>query len=239
MQGGDEPRQRGQRIGHRPAEHPRVHRALEDRDLHVHVDDAAQAGRQGRDLGAPVLRVGDDHHVGGQEVLVLAQQPFEGGGAELLLALDEELHAHGRLPAVGAQRGDVRHHSGLVVGDAAAVQPPVLLDDGERVGLLPLREVADRLHVLVGVQQHRRLARGGGEVRVHARLPAAVGELAGLGRAGLLEEALDGVRALADRLVVESFEGDRRDLDEGLQVGAHRGHGGAHRIHYIAHEAQV
>jgi cytochrome oxidase assembly protein ShyY1 len=38
--------------------------------------------------------------------------------------------------------------------------------------------------------------------------------------------------------VVESFEGDRRDLDEGLQIGAHGRHGGAHRIHYIAHEAQ-
>jgi hypothetical protein len=136
-------------------------------------------------------------------------------------------------------RGDVRHHPGLVVGDAAAVQPPVLLDHGERVGLLPLGEVADRLDVLVGVQQHRRLAGGRGEVRVHARLPAPVGELPGLGRAGLLEEPLDGVRTLSDRLVVESFEGDRRDLDEGLQIGAHGRHGGAHRIHYIAHGAQV
>ena len=70
-----------------------------------------------------------------------------------------------------AQRRDVRHDPGLVVGGAAAVQAPAADGRLERRGL-PQRLVADRLHVVVRVEQDRRaaVARGArGEHRGLAR----------------------------------------------------------------------
>ena len=51
-------------------------------------------------------------------------------GADLLLALDDELHVEGQRPAraeLRADGGDVGHDAGLVVGRAAAVEPAVAL----------------------------------------------------------------------------------------------------------------
>ena len=59
--------------------------------------------------------------------------------------------------AVRADRGQVRGDAGLVVGGAAAVEPVAALGRLERLAV-PVGRVADRLHVVVGVEQHRRRA---------------------------------------------------------------------------------
>ena len=83
---------------------------------------------------------------------MLAEQRFEGLGAELLLALDEHDDADRKLVAERPQRRDVRHHARLVVGGAPRVEATVALDRLERVGL-PLREVAARLDVNAVVER--------------------------------------------------------------------------------------
>ncbi len=132
----------------------------------------------------------------------------------------------------------MRHDPGLVVGHAARVQAPVALDRLERIVLVPQGEVPGGLDVLVRVQQHRRLPLGGGEVGQDARLAVGGADLPHRRGPRLGEEPLHLVGASADRLVVEPVEGDPGDADQVLQVGAHSGHGGAHRIHDIVHEGQ-
>jgi len=85
--------------------------------------------------------------------------PFEDGRQrvrpDLLLALDEDRHADRETPAVGPERGDVSHHTGLVVRDAAPEDPPVAFRGLER-GAVPPGLVAGGLDVVVGVQGDRR-----------------------------------------------------------------------------------
>ena len=82
-------------------------------------------------------------------------------GAGFLLALEEERDAEAEVLAQhaghGRVGGDVGHDAGLVVGGAAAVEPPVALDGG-RTARCPTAPVAGGLHVVVRVQQDRRLA---------------------------------------------------------------------------------
>ena len=78
VQGGQEPGQHGQRIGHRPAEHARVHGVIERGDLDDAVGDAPQRGREGRPADGEVGRVGQDDRVRDQQVAVLGEERFEG-----------------------------------------------------------------------------------------------------------------------------------------------------------------
>ena len=109
--------------------------------------------------GIPVARVGDDDHVGAERVGVVGEELRERPGTGLLLPLDEQSDAEvevisQRRPS-RAQRCDMRHDSGLVVRGAAAVQAAAADGRRERRGL-PQRLVADRLHVVVGVEQDGR-----------------------------------------------------------------------------------
>ena len=78
--------------------------------------------------------------------------------ARLLLALDEHRHADRRLPAVRPKRCQMRCDARLVVGAPATVQAAVTLGRLER-RRRPLAVVALRLHVVMGIQQHRRRSR--------------------------------------------------------------------------------
>ena len=118
------------RIGHRPAPHPAVQRMVEALHLHVHLADPPELVGEGGDAGVEVRGVGEHDEVRGHHALVLLEEAAEVLGADLLLALDEELHVAGHLAhglEVGRDRGDVGHHPGLVVGGAAAVEPAVAL----------------------------------------------------------------------------------------------------------------
>ena len=75
----------------------------------------------------------------------------------------------GRAPGVGAQRGEVGHDAGLVVGGAAAVEPAVALGRLERRAV-PVLVVAGRLHVVVRVEHDR-----GRDPRGPSRCPMTAG----------------------------------------------------------------
>ncbi len=171
VQGREQPAQRGERVRHRAAEHSTVDSVVERPYLDEQVDDAAQRGGQGRLADVPVARVGDHNDVGGEVVPVLLQQARQRLRAELLLALDEDDHAHRQVVTEGAQGSDVRHDAGLVVGGAAAEQPPVAFGGLKRVGE-PDGRVADRLHVMVRIQQHGRGAGRRGSATDHRGMPA-------------------------------------------------------------------
>ena len=141
-----------------------------------------------------------------------ADQEREVLGARLLLALDQHLQRHGRLPAPGPQRGGMHDDAALVVGRPA----PVPARRGPRVrtaGSSTPRAVLG-LDVVVRVEQDRRRPAGpatsrtppGGRRRELDQADAAVARgLQGLGRR---------LRGLADRLLVVPGERDRRDADE-------------------------
>ena len=89
---------------------------------------------------------------------MLAEEVRERARRPLLLALDEERDAEVEVAAALGERADgadVRHHAGLVVGGAAAVEPVAALRGLEGRGV-PVLVAAGRLHVVVGVEQHGR-----------------------------------------------------------------------------------
>ena len=93
-------------------------------------------------------------------LFVSADEVVEVDAADLLLALDEELDVERQaavLLQMGLDRLDVHEHLALVVGGAARVDLAVA--DGRlerRAG--PEVHGIDRLHVVVAVEQDRRLA---------------------------------------------------------------------------------
>ena len=74
VEGREQPDQRGQRVGHRPAVDALVDGVLEGAHLDGRRDAAAQRGGEGRDAHPPVRRVGEDEGVGGEPVVVLGEQ---------------------------------------------------------------------------------------------------------------------------------------------------------------------
>ena len=195
-------------------------RAHADVDAHQ----AAQAGGQRGDADVPVAAVGDHDDVGAEVLAVLRQQVGQGVGADLLLALDEHRHADAEVVAERADRGQVGHDPGLVVGGAAAEEPAVALGrlEGRRV---PLGVVVLGLHVVVGVEQHRRPALGRGLAGQHGRRAAV---LAGADDADVLEGL--GAEQRGHRLGAalhlrrpRGVGADRLDPDEVLEVLADPG----------------
>ena len=153
--------QRRQRIRHGPAELPTVYCGLEHANLDLAVDEPTKRGRQRRPANCPVLGIGHDDHIGVEGFAVRGKEVDEVRRAQLLLALDDELHTDGRSPLEDAQRAEVGDDPGLVVGRASTVQAAAAFDrlEGRR---LPLLGRAGRLHVVVRVEQH---ARGPGRRR--------------------------------------------------------------------------
>ncbi len=133
VQRGQQPRQREQRVRRGTAELPAVQRVLQRPHGHGELAVAAQGLAQRRLAEAPVAAVGDHHHVGAHQLRVGVDHLQEVLAAVLLGALDQHLHAHGRLEAERPQRGEVADDPRLVVGRAAAVQAPVAHDRGERI----------------------------------------------------------------------------------------------------------
>ena len=91
-----------------------------------------------------------------------ADELVEVHAADFLLALDEELDVHrqaARLLHVRLDRLDVHEHLALVVGGAARVDLAVAHRRLERRAGPQIHRI-DRLHVVVAVEQNRRLARG-------------------------------------------------------------------------------
>ncbi len=108
-------------------------------------------------------------------VLVLLEQLAAGCRAgDLLLALDEQPDGDGQVVAERTEGADVGHDPGLVVGGAAAVEAAVALGGLVRRGV-PVGRVVLGLHVVVGVEQHGRRARGSLLLPHHGRRGAVEG----------------------------------------------------------------
>ena len=173
VQARQHPRQRHDGVGHRTAVHAAVHRVFQRPDLDQAVHQPTQRRGETGDAEAPVRGVREHQHVGAQHLPVLLEEPGQVLGARLLLALDEHLHADGRLRVVRPDGGHVRRDPGLVVVGPPPVQPPVpnLRLERRRV---PVRGVPRGLDVVVGVQQHGRRSGRPRHLAEHGRVGLAV-----------------------------------------------------------------
>jgi hypothetical protein len=221
VQGGEHPAQDREGVRRRPTEQSTVDGVVEHPHLHDDVDKAAQPDGQRRPPDVPVGGVGDDDDVRGDLVAVPAQDLHQGGGPPLLLAFHEDHHAHRQLVAESAQRRDVRHDAGLVIGGAPPVQAAVALDGLERPAD-PLGLVADRLHVVVRVEQHGRRARRRGAATDHRRLATRPHDLH-VRQPGPAQQFRDGFGTAAHVVVVEAGERDARYTDQPFQIGTYAG----------------
>ena len=149
------------------------------------------------------------------------QQRGQRLGADLLLALDEEDDVDRQVVAEDPQRGQVGGDAGLVVGGAAAVEAVAALGRLERRAV-PVGVVVLGLHVVVGVEQHRRRAVGPLLVRDHRGRPAL-----GAGdprRAALgLQQRGHGLGAAAYLRGPLGVGAHRLDADQVLEVRAYAG----------------
>ena len=160
-------------VDDRSTPHAAVDRVIEGPNTHVYLHDAPQAGGQARQARCQVLGVGEHQHVAVQTIAVKLQELGQVPGADLLLALDDDLHVNGQGSLgfePGAQRGDVQQDAGLVVHHAATVQAPVLAQGRLEGRGLPSLETTGGLHIMVRGDQYR-----GGVVEGRALLPAHVG----------------------------------------------------------------
>ena len=135
-------------------------------------------------------------------------------------------------------RRQVRGDAGLVVGGAAAVEPVAALGGLERLAV-PVGRVADRLHVVVGVEQHGRRALGGRPAGDHGGGAPGGGQDLHVVEALGPEQLRGGLGGPPYVVGAGRVGADRRDPDQGLEVGAHGGHhvahGGADRVRGLRH----
>jgi hypothetical protein len=218
VQGGQDPRERRDRVDRGSAVCAAVDRQVQRADRDDAIDDAADAGLERRDARPPVPPVGHADHVRQQELPVPLDEERQVLGAGLLLALDQDLDGHRRPASPGAQGRRVDHDAALVVGRAPPVHPALAnLGLERRAG--PLVERPLGLHVVMGVQQHRGGAFRTGDLTEHGRV-IHVRELdqADAAEARSLQDVRGRLGRCTHRLVVVSGERDRRDADERLQL---------------------
>ncbi len=197
------------------------------------VGHPAQRHRQRRNLGAPIVRVGDDDHVGRQRVTMGGQQSAQRRRTGLLLAFDEYRHADRRIATVRPERRQMRCDTGLVVGAPAPVEPAVALGRLER-RRRPLRRIALGLHIVVGVQQHGRRTRRRGMAGDDGGRTALADDL--YIAKTCLRQQLCGHLGAAVHLVAAGRVGPHRlDADQILQIVADRRQQLAHAFDQIAH----
>jgi hypothetical protein len=127
VQRGQQPGQRGQRVGDRAAERAGVQVDVRAVEVDLAAGQPAHAGRRGREVAGEHAGVGDHRDVRGDPVPPVAQQVGEVRRAGLLLALDEEAQRDRRgVPAgrgqVRAQAEQVEQQLALVVGGTAGVE---------------------------------------------------------------------------------------------------------------------
>ena len=198
-----------------------MHGVIERSHLDVARHDPAQRDGESRLPRPPVAGVREDHGVGAQLAPVLVEELAKVWRAPLLLAFDEHGHTHRWTRVVRAQRAGMNDHTALVVGRSAAIEPTVLLDGLEWIRV-PEMPATRGLDVVMRVKQDGRRAGGGRDVS-DDRWNAL--DLDDLGVASCIAEDLRRRlgRASELRRIVTGMA-DRRNADEGLEVGADPGH---------------
>jgi len=152
-----------------------VERLAQALHLHVHLADAAEVIGERGVADVVVAGVGEHDEVRGHLRPVLLEEAAQVPRADLLLALDDELHVErerlGR-PQVRADGGHVGHDPALVVGGAPAIETAAALG-GLEGGREPLLRAAGGHHVVMAVEEH------GGRARPVQPVPVHVGMHAG------------------------------------------------------------
>ena len=176
-------------------------------------------GRPGRE----VRGVREHEHVGAQPLAVGAQELGEMQRADLLLALDEHLHVErqaARRVAPGAQRRHVEQQPRLVVDDAAAVEAPVAPQGRLEGRRLPALGPPRRLHVVVGVDEHRPgFGPGAQPFAVHRRMRARQAQQLDAPEPRGFEEGRHALGAALHLRRIEARRRDARDARERDEVG--------------------
>ena len=161
-------RQYMQRIECRAAEGARVEVVAGATQGNLLADQSAQHGGDGRRLAIPHLGVADERHIDGQFVLVSLEEGKHRGRARFLFPLGEEGDVDRQRACLGDQGSagfQEGHQLAFVVlcatgEDALAAVGECLHHrlEGRRV---PKLQRIDRLHVVMGVEQHMGLVRAG------------------------------------------------------------------------------
>ena len=211
-------RQGHEGIGRRAAVHAGVQIGLGAAHFKLGVDHAAQAHAQGGQAGRKELGIGDQGKVRLQLGRLGGDKARNSLPSHLLFAFEQDAHVERQLAVGGQQRLqrlDLRPHLALVVHRAAGVEVAVALRrlEGRRE---PLVQRIGRLHIVVAVKEHGRLARGMQPVGIDQRmtvgfdqphvLHADAGQLGG--------QRLGGAAAIA---LVLGQRGDGRNAQQVLQ----------------------
>ena len=131
----------------------------------------------------------------------------------------------------------MRCDAGLVVGAAAAVEPPVAFR-GLEWRRRPLAVVAFGLDVVVGVQQHGGRSRRRRMPRDDRRRPALADD-AHVAKTGLRQQIHHRPRAAVHLLAPGGVGPHRFDPHQVLEIAAHRRQHLAHALYQIAHGVEV
>ena len=127
----------------------------------------------------------------------------------------------------------MRCDAGFVIGGAAAVQPAVALSGIEGRGI-PLRRIAFGLHVVVGIEQHRRRTGRAGLVGDH-RGGSAFGDDLHVGESGVAQQRRHRLCTAVHLGPAGRIGPHRLDAHQSLQVAAHLGQDFAYAPDQIAH----
>ena len=161
VQGGEQSRERRDRIRDRAAENARVQIHFGAGHFHFECGDAAQTVAQCRHALRDHAGIGDDRDIALQRVAIIRQKFRQITAADFLFAFDNEVEIHGQV-AVLLHRflnaEDVRQNLTLVIRRAAGKHVAVFQDRLERRRFPELERIG-RLNIVMPVDHHGAPAR--------------------------------------------------------------------------------
>ena len=173
MQAGDQLGDGVQRVRHRAAVPAGMQILRRPGQRELQPGQPAAGDRDRRFVDAPHAAVGRDDEIGGQQIGVRLDERLQAGAADLLLAFEHELDVDRQAALRGEEclrRLDRLEKRPLVVRHAAGIEAPVA--DRRREGRAdPFLQRIGRLHVVVAVDQHGRLAGCAEPLREDDRVP--------------------------------------------------------------------
>jgi hypothetical protein len=220
----DEPRDRRRRIRYRAAELSGVQIEIGPVKRDGRGDHAAHAGHRARHVRRHHAGVGDDDDVATEPIATVGEQRLEVRRTGLLLALDEELQRDRRRVLTGGREmrteaEQVEQQLALVVGCPAGTQHVTIDRRVERVGVPQLQRV-DRLHVVMGVDEHgRRVRVGARPFGEHGRQPRAVVPHLDGWETGAPRGVGEPLRAARDVVVMFGLGADAGDAQPLVEIG--------------------
>lgn len=195
-----------------------VQRSLGGPDGEGDVEQTAQRRGEGRDLGADVDRVQGQDDVGGDQVTMVVDQAGLGGGADSSPSISTVMVTGG----LGPSSRRVSRWTAMPPLSSADPRPwtrsPMVVSS--RGGVLQSSRFAERLDVVVDVQQHGRGAEWFLQSAENGRGTVTVGVVLG-GETDRAEIGGDRLGRPLDITPVRRIRTDRRDRDPAAQVVQH------------------